>query len=201
MTTTDEQFAVYLVEDDDAVLHSLAALLGSHGFETILCSTAEQFLEEFDPTRKACLVLDLRLPGMSGLELQQKLIEMRVSLPVVVVTAHGDVPIAVRAMRAGAVDFIEKPARAEQLLDAVKIAGGVLFDHPPADVPKKLVMDRLASLTSREREVLDHLLQGKLNKEIASELSLSQRTVEVHRSRIREKMQARGIADLIRMMG
>lgn len=116
-------------------------------------------------------------------------------------TAHGDVPVAVQAMRAGAIDFIAKPPQVDQLLDAISAAGCMLFDRAPPVVSKKIVADRLAKLTDREREVLSHLLLGKLNKEIASELGVSQRTVEGHRSRIRDKMHARGIADLIRMIG
>ncbi len=201
MNTPDEKIAIYLVENDTAVLKSLSALFNAHGFETIECVTAEQFLDIFDPQKRACLVLDLRLPGMSGMQLQARLTELHISLPIIVVTAHGDVPVAVQAMRAGAIDFIEKPADADRLLEAIASARGILQNKLPADVPKNIVDDRLSKLTHREREVLDHLLQGKLNKEIAGELNLSPRTVEVHRSRIREKMHARGIADLIRMLG
>lgn len=201
MTAQVEHFSIYLVEDDDAVLKSLGALLNSHGYETIPCKSAEQFLSVFEPSRKACVVLDLRLPGMSGIQLQTHLNDIGVSLPIIMVSAHGDLPIAVQAMRAGAIDFIEKPAEADQLLEAVSSASGILFDRPAPGLPKKIVLDRLAKLTEREREVLSHLLVGKLNKEIAGELGVSQRTIEGHRARIREKMQARGIADLVRMMG
>ncbi|WP_299849890.1 response regulator [uncultured Roseovarius sp.] len=201
MTDTEEKFSVYVVEDDNGVLKSLCALLNAHGYETIACRSAEEFLNLYEPNRKACMVLDLRLPKMNGLQLQAHLADIRVNIPIVVVTAHGDVPIAVQAMRAGAIDFIEKPARIDRLLEAVRLAGGMLFNRLPPEIPKKIVADRLSKLTEREREVLQHLLQGKLNKEIADALDVSQRTVEVHRSRIREKMQARGIADLIRMVG
>ena len=196
-----EDFFVYVVEDDVAVLNSLCALLNAHGIRTVPCKSAEEFLAVFAPDEKACMVLDLRLPGMSGPQLQAHLSEIGASIPIVVVTAHGDVPIAVQSMRNGAIDFIEKPPQANQLLESVRIAGGMLFDRAPPGFTKTVVADRLSKLTGREREVLDHLLQGKLNKEIAAELAISQRTVEVHRSRIREKMQARGIADLIRMLG
>lgn len=201
MTNSDEKFVVYVVEDNASVLKSLCALLGAHGHDTIGCVSAERFLEVFDPARKACLVLDLRLPGMSGTQLQSHLTENAISLPIIMVTGHGDVPIAVKAMRAGAIDFIEKPASEAQLLDGLRIAADLLFNRKPPVVPKKIVASRLDKLTDRERDVLDHLLLGKLNKEIASELNVSQRTVEGHRSRIREKMQARGIADLIRLLG
>ena len=200
MSKAPEQFSVYVVEDDDAVLHSLCALLNAHGYETIPCVSAEEFLDVFDPALKACLLLDLRLPGISGVQLQSHLNDMGVNIPIIVITAHGDISIAVKAMRDGAFDFIEKPAQADHLLEAVKSAGGLLFNRLPPTPSKKVVADRLSKLTDREREVLDYLLQGRLNKEIADELGVSRRTVEVHRSRIREKMQARGIADLIRMV-
>lgn len=201
MTKEQEQFSIYVVEDDDAVLKSLCALLSSHGHDTIPCTSAEHFLQVFDPALKACMILDLRLPGMSGIQLQNHLIENGIPIPIVVITAHGDVPIAVKSMRAGAVDFIEKPASVEQLLDAVKMVSGLLFNRQPPIVSKKIIANRLEKLTDRERDVLDQLLLGKLNKEIANELDVSQRTVEGHRSRIREKMHARGVADLIRMLG
>ncbi len=196
----NEHYPVYVVEDDVPVLKSLCALLDAHGYETIACRTAERFLEMRKPHRKACMLLDLRLPGMGGLQLLQHLNDVDASIPIIVVTAHGDVPIAVQAMKAGAIDFIEKPARADHLLEAVGMAQEILSNRSPPGVPKNVVAERLSKLTDREREVLQHLTVGKLNKEIAEELGISQRTVEIHRSRIREKMQARGISDLIRMM-
>ena len=201
MTKKTEHFSIYIVEDDDAVLKSLCALLSSHGHETIPCASAEQFLQIYEPDRKACMILDIRLPGMSGIQLQNHLMENGIQIPTVVITAHGDVPVAVKAMRAGAIDFIEKPASEAQILEAVRMASGLLFNRQPPIVSKKIIASRLEKLTDRERDVLDHLLLGKLNKEIANELNVSQRTVEGHRSRIREKLQARGVADLIRMLG
>lgn len=201
MTTKTEQFSIYVVEDDEAVLKSLCALLSAHGHETIPCTSAEAFLQVFNPDLKACMILDLRLPGMSGIQLQTHMSEHGILIPIVVITAHGDVPIAVKAIRSGAVDFIEKPASCEQILNAVGMVSGLLFNRQPPIVSKKIIASRLAKLTDRERDVLDQLLLGKLNKEIANELGVSQRTVEGHRSRIREKMHARGIVDLIRMLG
>lgn len=197
----DECLLVYVVEDDEAVLDSICALLKAHGHKTVPCSSAEQFLKVFQSFERACMILDLRLPGMSGMELQAHLNSIQVNLPIVILTAHGDVPVAVQALRAGAVDFIEKPAAPHRLLDSIRIAGGPAYGRPASEVPKAIVSERLSKLTAREREVLDLLLLGKLNKEIADDLGVSQRTVEVHRSRIREKMHARGIADLIRMVG
>lgn len=191
---------VYVVEDDEAVQKSICALLGAHGHATMPFQSAEDFLASYEPGRKSCLVLDLRLPGMSGTHLQKRLAELGAALPTIIVTAHGDIPLAVEAMRAGAIDFIEKPAQPDQLLEAIRVAADLIEGRARAEVPKKIVTDRLGRLTERERQVLGHLLQGKLSKEIAAELGISQRTVEVHRARVREKMQARGIADLIRML-
>ena len=201
MTNTDEYFSVYVVEDNAAVLASLCALLAAHGIDTIPCPSAEHFIQIYDPAKRACMILDVRLPGMSGIQLQSYLNDNGIAIPIIVITAHGDVSIAVKAMRAGAIDFIEKPASKAQLLEALTTASGMLFNRQAAVVSKKVVASRLEKLTDREREVLDHLLTGKLNKEIASALDVSQRTVEGHRSRIREKMHARGIADLVRMLG
>ena len=200
MTNKDEQFSIYVVEDDSAVLKSLCALLEAHGHRPVPCASAEQFLQMFDPNEQAMLMLDLRLPGMSGTQLQSQLHDNGIFIPIIVITAHGDVPVAVKAMRAGAIDFIEKPASEDQILEALKIAAAILLKRQPTIVSKKIVASRLEKLTERERDVLDQLLLGKLNKEIADELGVSQRTVEGHRSRVREKMHARGIADLIRML-
>jgi RNA polymerase sigma factor (sigma-70 family) len=197
----DREFQIYVVEDDDPVLRSFCALLNAHGYATVPCNSAEDFLKQFDPEKKACVLLDVRLPAMSGVQLQAKLTEMGIDIPIIIVTAHGDVPIAVQAMRAGAIDFIEKPPEAERLLEAIDMADNLLANRAPPELPKNVVSHRLAKLTDRETEVLHHMLQGKLNKEIAAALGISQRTIEVHRSRIREKMQVRGIADLIRMLG
>lgn len=201
MSQTDETLLVYIVEDDAPVLRSLCALLNAHGYRTEACRSAETFLDVYDPKARACLLLDLRLPGLGGMQLQAHLGAMGVSLPLIVVTAHGDVPLAVQAMRAGAVDFIEKPADPGQLLEAVGLAERLVFNRALPDVPRKVIAERLEKLTEREQEVLGHLLEGRLNKEIASELGISQRTVEVHRARIRDKMQARSTAHLIRLLG
>lgn len=200
MTATDKDFCVYIVDDAPAVARSLCALLGSHGYATEPFGSAEEFLDGFDPDRKACLLLDLRMPGMSGIELQARLNESGIRIPIIIVTGHGDVPAAVRAMKAGAIDFIEKPSPEDRLLTAIDEAAGVLANRPRSIVPPEVVAERLAKLTTREREVLDHLVLGKINKEIAKDLSISQRTVEIHRSRIRAKMEARGLSDLIRML-
>lgn len=200
MTRSDD-FMVYLVDDDPGVLRSTTLLLEAHGLAVEPCASAQAFLARFQPGRRGCLLLDLRMPGTDGPELQRRLAEQGHRLPVIMLTAHGDVPAAVRAMRAGAIDFIEKPAPEARLLAAVEEARATtIAGRPRRVVPREVVAERLATLTPREREVLDHLVLGRLNKEIADELGISQRTVEIHRARIREKMEARGISDLIMML-
>ena len=191
---------VYVVEDEPSVRRSCAILLEAHGFKCVVCDSAEAFLEQYDGAENACLLLDIRMPGMSGLDLQDRLIEQGSELPIIILTGHGDVPAAVRAIKAGAIDFIEKPADPNALLAALAEAKAILQNQPRRIVPKPEVEQRLAMLTTREREVLDHLVLGRINKEIAETLGISQRTVEIHRARVREKMQARGISDLIMML-
>lgn len=192
---------IYVVDDDQAVLRSLSGLLTANGFETTAFSSAEDFLNRFDDNNRACLLLDLRMPGMTGLELQSELNRQGCKIPVIMLTGHGDVPAAVRAMKFGAIDFLEKPSSEERLLDAIESARLYLNDAPAqAAVPAGVVARRLSRLTSREREILQHLILGMSNKEIATTLGISPRTVEIHRARIREKMEAGGLSDLIRMM-
>lgn len=191
---------VYVVDDDAAVLRSCSILLQAHGFETTPCDSAEAFLKVVDYASPACLVLDIRMPGMSGLDLQAHLAEQRIAIPIIMLTGHGDVPAAVKAIKNGAIDFIEKPADETTLLAALQEAEAVHRNAPRRTVPRPEVDERLKRLTTREREVLDHLVLGKINKEIAETLGISQRTVEIHRARVREKMHARGISDLIMML-
>lgn len=200
MATPAREFRVYVVDDDPSVLRSLCALLNAYGHATEGFESAEAFLAGFDAARPACLLLDLRMPGMSGLDLQRHLAETGVRLPIIMITGHGDVPAAVKAIRAGAIDFIEKPGSEAQILAAIEAAADVLANRPQPSIPRDVVSTRLARLTEREREVLDHLVQGKINKEIARDLRISQRTVEIHRARVRAKMEARGLSDLIRML-
>jgi FixJ family two-component response regulator len=191
---------VYVVDDDAAVLRSCTILLGAHGYETVPCESAEAFLEAFDPASPAALLLDIRMPGMSGLDLQAHLNAQGITIPIILLTGHGDVRAAVRSLKAGAIDFIEKPADEGVLLAALREAEAVTRNAPRRTVPKADVAARLSLLTTREREVLDHLVLGKINKEIAETLGISQRTVEIHRARVRKKMKARGISDLIMML-
>lgn len=196
-----EPISIYVVDGDPWALDAQTAVLSAEGYATIPCGSAEQFLKLFDPYLKACVVMELHLPGMSGSELQDYLASNGLDIPIVILTAHGDVPIAVQTLRAGAVDFIEKPAADSRLLEAIGTASELIFDRKPNRLPQQIIAQRLRSLTNRERQVLEHLLKGKLNKEIAVELNVSQRTIEAHRARIREKTRTRGIVDLIRMFG
>lgn len=189
---------VHIVDDDEPVRTSLCALLSAHRYDAVASASAEEFLEVFTPARTSCAVIDLRLPGMNGIELQKLLVSRGVKTPLILLTAHGDVPAAVEAMKAGAFDFIEKPASEAGLLRAIEAA--TQASHPGQSTPHADASKRIAKLTSREKEVLEYLILGMTNKHIAEELGISQRTVEIHRSRIREKTEARGLADLIRLM-
>ncbi len=191
---------VDIVADDDE-LAALLPLLAADGAKTRLFSSAETFLETFDRNAPTVLVSSVELPGLNGLELQAYLNEINASTPVIFITRNASVSVAVQALRAGAYDFIEDPTDCERVLDSVRQALAVVASRPLPLPSKTVVAQRLGNLTEREREVLSHLLEGKMNKEIADVLSVSRRTIEVHRARIREKMQARGIADLLRMMG
>lgn len=195
-----ENRRVYVVDDDASVRTSLCALLSAHRYEPVAFATGEEFLQQVEPTIGLCAFLDLRMPGISGIDVQRFLAERASMLPIIILTAHGDVPLAVKAMKAGAIDFIEKPGSEAQLLAAIEAAGNHLANRPQSMVPQGVVSERVARLTGREKEVLDHLILGMTNKHIAKEFGISQRTIEIHRSRIREKMEARGLADLIRMM-
>jgi RNA polymerase sigma factor (sigma-70 family) len=191
---------VYLVDDDAPVRASLEALFEAHRIDCTGAANGQELLAILDPEVALCVFVDIRMPGMDGLELQRLMRDRGIATPVIFLTAHGDVPLAVEAMKRGALDFIEKPASEEQLLDAVEAARSHYANQARLEVAKGVVGERLAKLTARERQVLDHLVLGMTNKHIADELGISQRTVEIHRSRIREKMEARGLADLIRMV-
>ena len=161
---------------------------------------AQEFLDAYSEDRAGCLVLDIRMPGMSGLELQQKLNEKHSILPIIFITGHGDVPMAVEAMQAGAVDFIQKPFRDQDLIDRINQALEKDSSNRAALGERNDIRRRLETLTPREREVLDLVVHGKANKVIAGDLKLSQRTVEIHRARVMEKMQASSLAHLVRMV-
>jgi two-component system, LuxR family, response regulator FixJ len=191
---------IFIVDDDAAVRDALKLLLRSVGQAVETYGSAQEFLDAYSEDRAGCLVLDIRMPGMSGLELQQKLNERHSILPIIFITGHGDVPMAVEAMQAGAVDFIQKPFRDQDLIDRINQALEKDNSNRAALGERNDIRKRLETLTPREREVLDLVVHGKANKVIAGDLKLSQRTVEIHRARVMEKMQASSLAHLVRMV-
>jgi len=190
---------VYIVDDDQAIRHAMELLMRSVGLDYEIFHSADDFLASHSNDRAGCLVLDIRMPGLGGLELQEKLNELGSTLPIIFITGHGDVPMAVEAMQKGAVDFIQKPFRDQELLDQVSEALKTDRERRSARDQKTEVTTRIEKLTKREREVMDLVVTGKPNKVIAYELGVSQRTVEIHRARVMEKMEARSLADLVRM--
>lgn len=192
-------FTIFVVDDDDAVRDSLRALLESAGLTVEAYASGRAFLEGYAPHRRGCLLLDVRLPDMSGLELQRTLAAQGVGLAVIMITGHGDVPMAVNAMKAGAVDFIEKPYQDDTILGCIERARDLDRSARAREASTTDAAARIALLTAREREVLDHLIIGRPNKVIAHELGISARTVEVHRARVMEKMRADSLSHLVRM--
>jgi len=194
-----EARTVHLVDDDEAVRDSLAALLETHDFEVSTYPSAEAFLAACPTSAAGCLLTDIRMPDMDGLALQERVAATYPGLSVIVMTGHADVPLAVRAMKAGAVDFIEKPFPAPAIVDAI---GRALEQsarrREPAPQPNPEIREHLESLTPREREVLDGLVAGLPNKTIAYDLGISPRTVEIHRARVMEKMRAKSLSELVR---
>jgi two-component system, LuxR family, response regulator FixJ len=190
---------VFVVDDDAAVCDSLRFLIESVGLRVETFASAGAFLAAYEPGTPGCLVLDLRMPGMSGLELQEQMARRGLNLPVIIITAHGDVPAAVRAMRAGAIDFMSKPFSDQALLDRIHQALEKDAQARSERAARDAVAARIALLTPREREVMDLVVSGKANKEIAAVLDLSAKTVETHRARVMDKMQANSVADLVRM--
>jgi two-component system response regulator FixJ len=188
---------IYVVDDDHDVRDSLQVLLEFADYQVRTFESAVKFLAADLKHVSGCLVVDIRMPDMDGLELQDELLKRKIDLPVIVITGHGDVPLAVRAMRAGAVDFLEKPFREEALLESIQRA----LRHKPApqDTKSGEVTSRLEALTDREREVLNLVVEGHTNKEVARLLDISPRTVDIHRAHVMEKMQADTLADLVRM--
>lgn len=190
---------VFVVDDDQAVLDSLGMLLRSMKIGCQLFASAQEFLDAYQGDWQGCIVLDIRMPGMSGMELHRHLVEAHSTIPVIFVTGHGDVPMAVEAMHNGAFDFIQKPYRDQDLLDRINQALTWDEEHRSQEDRKRELLDRYESLTPREREVMECVVRGLANKVIAMDLDLSQRTVEIHRARVMEKMHARSLAELVRM--
>jgi RNA polymerase sigma factor (sigma-70 family) len=189
---------VFVIDDDASVRDSINLILSLKGMRTQLFSSAQDFLEAYRPEWRGCILTDLQMPGMSGLDLQQALHERGVLLPVVVLTAHGDVPTTRVAMKGGAFDFLEKPINDEVLLDVLKNAIREDIHRHAAESAEDALRSRLARLTPREREVLDLLVEGLSHREIAARLTISPRTVEVYKARMMEKLQCRSLAELIR---
>ena len=190
---------VYIVDDDDGMRRALGILMTTVGYQPAAFAGPREFLAKYDPGQPACLVLDVRMPEMSGLEVQQQLNRNGSMLPVILVSGHGDIPMAVQAMKDGAFDFLQKPFRDQELLDRINAALKL-------DAENRASVDRLAdlkqradSLTPREREVMAMVVDGKANKVIAIDLGLSERTVEIHRANVMEKMGARSVAHLVKM--
>ncbi|MGR8919523.1 MAG: response regulator transcription factor [Gammaproteobacteria bacterium] len=191
---------VFVVDDDAAVRESLALLIGSMALPVELFESAQDFLARCDVTRPGCLVLDIRMPGMSGLELQHELVERGIALPVIFITGHGDIAMAVRAMKSGAVDFIEKPFNDQQLLERVNQALELDRVNRASRSEIERISARIELLTPREREVMERIVAGQANKVVAIELGLSERTVEIHRSKVMAKTGARSLAELVSMV-
>jgi len=193
---TSEQ-CIYIVDDDEALRDSLVWLLESHGYHTKVYESAERFLANYDPEMTGCLLLDVRMSGMSGLELFDALRQQYCILPVIFITGHGDVPMAVSALKKGAVDFIEKPFNDRDMLKLIEqclVSERSSREKRTSDAE---TARRLSSLTHREREVLDLIVAGNLNKQIANTLGISIKTVEVHRARVMEKMESTSLAQLV----
>lgn len=193
------QPAVFIVDDDDAVRSSLRLLLKSAGLSTVAHASAKEFLDTWQPEQPGCLILDVRMPGMSGLELQAELNRRGAIIPVVFISGHGDIPMAVEAIQHGAFDFLQKPFGDQDLLDRVQRALAADGENRKLLTQRELLRERFESLTPREREVLALVTQGKANKVMAGDLGVSQRTVEIHRARVMEKMGANSLAQLVRM--
>ncbi|VTZ27080.1 Transcriptional regulatory protein FixJ [Methylocella tundrae] len=191
---------VHLIDDDDGVRQALAFLLTASGFAVRVHESAAAFLDAIATVQPGCVITDVRMPGIDGLELQRQLKARRLGLPVIIMTGHGDVPLAVEAMKAGAIDFLEKPFDDESLLTAVRIALDRHARNARRDDEVTTARAKLASLSARELEVLDGLVAGQPNKTIAYDLNISARTVEVHRANVMTKMGASSLSELVRMV-
>ncbi|WKJ89892.1 response regulator [Methylomonas montana] len=196
---TIREFTICLIDDDPSVLKALDRLLRSAGYrvEAFACPVA--FLNGYDPKQAGCLLLDLTMPGMSGMEVQQRLNEAGAHLPIVFLTGKGDIPTAVRALKDGAVDFLTKPVSDEALFAAIREAFAKNAANRLSRAELTLIQRRLASLTPRELEVLKHVVAGRLNKQIAGDLGTVEKTIKVHRARVMQKMQAKSLVELVRL--
>lgn len=190
---------VLLVDDDPSIREAVQALLGSVGMQVLAFASVQEFLAAERPAGPSCLIVDVRMPGRSGLDLLDELARRNINIPAIVITGHGDVPMSVRAMKAGAVEFLSKPFRDQELLDAVQAAIEIDLARRNREGAEERLRKRFNGLTARERQVLVLVAHGRLNKQIAAELDLSEITVKVHRGQAMRKMEARTLADLVRM--
>jgi RNA polymerase sigma factor (sigma-70 family) len=191
---------VFVVDDELPVRRSIKRLVESEGWQVELFESAQGFLQAKRPDVPSCLILDVRLRGTSGLDFQQELAKHNIHIPIIFITAHGDIPMTVRAMKAGAVEFLEKPPNDQDLLEAIQVAVERDRTRRRREAEIAVLQERSESLTSREREVVDMVVRGMLNKQIADKIGITENTVKVHRSRAMEKMQAKSLAELVKMM-
>ncbi len=196
----NQEATVFIVDDDNAVRESLADLIDSVGIKVQTFANANDFLASYSTDCIGCLVLDIRMPGMSGLELQQELIRREALLPIIFITGHGDIPMAVQAIKGGALDFIQKPFRDQDLLDRINKALKNCDKQQNTQQQNQSVKKHIHDLTPREHQVMQMVVEGKANKVIAIDLGLSQRTIEVHRKNVMQKLEARSLADLVRIV-
>mgnify|MGYP003959138491 FL=1 len=197
MTKTEQQ--VFIIDDDEAVRDSMSMLLDTVDLSHLCFASAVEFLEFYDGTQHGCLVLDIRMPGMSGLELQERLKEREIILPIIFITGHGDIPMAVEAMRKGALDFMRKPIREQDLLDRIQDAFKQETGIRKETVKRKKITNLHASLTLREKEIFKLVASGHANKVIGLDLGISERTVEVHRAQVMKKLDAQTLAELVKI--
>jgi len=195
---TEQEGAVFIVDDEAAVRRGLGRLIGSAGYSVTTCETAQEFLDTDPPLGPACLVLDVRLPGLSGLDMQEALSEAGPTVPIVFITGHGDIPMSVKAMKHGAVDFLPKPVDEQVLLAAIEEALRRSRVERQEHKAVAEIQHRADKLTPREREVFALVVTGMLNKQIAGELGATEKTIKVHRGRMMKKMQANSVTDLVR---
>lgn len=195
---SDDQ-TVFIVDDDDGVRDGLSLLLSTVGQSCELYECGQEFLEAYDDGKRGCLVLDIRMPRMTGLDLQKRLQELGSTLPIIFITGHGDIPMAVEAMRRGALDFIRKPFREHDLLERINEALNIDEHAYRKAHDQQILAARMSSLSQREREVFERVAEGHMNKVIAADLGISERTVEVHRGQVMKKLEAKTLAQLVRV--
>lgn len=195
----ESEATVFLVDDEPSVLKAIARLLRASGFNVETFRSPQEFLDGYDPNTTGCLVLDVAMPGLSGLDLQEALCSKAIELPIIFLTARGDIPMSVQAMKRGAVDFLQKPANDEELLEAIRTGIDRDVANRQVRADRLGIEQRLATLTAREKEVLRYIISGKPNKQVAADLGVVEKTIKVHRGRIMTKMRVRSLADLVRV--